>query len=65
MTTITWTKCSEQMPDDDIVVLLAFADGDVWTGFRDAGVWRYVSADEIEAEVTHWCDLPPHPDDAP
>lgn len=60
-TTITWTKCSDDLPDDDIVVLLALADGEVWTGFRDGDAWRYVSADLIETAVTHWADLPEHP----
>lgn len=62
--TITWTKCSEALPDDDEIVLLAFTDGEVWTGFRDADDWRYLSADLIEGGVTHWSHLPAHPDDA-
>lgn len=40
---ITWTKCSDHLPDDEITVLLAFDDGEVWTGFRDGDDWRYRS----------------------
>ena len=44
MTTITWHKCSDQMPDDDESVLLACDDGEVQVGFLDAGTWRYQDA---------------------
>ena len=53
---------ADQFPDDDLTVLLALEDGEVWTGFRDAGVWRYVSADLIEARVTHWSEFPEPPE---
>jgi hypothetical protein len=52
-----------QLPDDDMTVLLAIDDGEVWTGFMDAGIWRYVSADKIEAEVMHWAEFPDPPND--
>lgn len=61
MTITTWTKCADQLPDDGIVVLLAFADGEVWAGFLDGDDWR--CADLKECGVTHWAHLPPHPDD--
>jgi hypothetical protein len=57
----TWKRCADELPDDDMTVLLALADGEVWTGFRDAGKWRYVSADLIEIEVTDWMDFPAPP----
>lgn len=66
MTTITWHKCSDQMPDDDESVLLACDDGEVQVGFLDAGTWRYQDAMPLElhgVSVTHWADLPAHPDD--
>ena len=63
MSAITWTKCSDGLPDDEITVLLAFDDGEVWTGFRDGDDWRYLSADLIEGGVTHWAHLPAHPEE--
>jgi len=54
-----------ELPDEDITVLVALADGEVWTGFRDAGEWRYVSADLIEARVTHWAEFPEPPTQSP
>jgi hypothetical protein len=52
---------SKQLPDDDMTVLIALDDGEVWTGFMDSGVWRYVSADAIEGTVTHWAAFPAPP----
>jgi hypothetical protein len=49
-----WTKCSDAMPDDEITVLLALADGEVWTGYSDGERWRYESGVTIELPVTHW-----------
>lgn len=59
--TIVWVDSRKELPDDDITVLVALADGEVWTGFHDAGQWRYVSADPIESEVTHWASFPEPP----
>lgn len=55
---IVWKKVSDELPDDDVTVLIALADGDVFTGFLDAGDWRYVSADLIDVPVTHWANFP-------
>lgn len=60
-TTILWIEAKTELPDDDLQVLVALDDGEVWTGFRDAGQWRYVSADLIEAGVTHWAEFPAPP----
>lgn len=49
------------LPDDDQTVLLHLEDGEIWTGFRDSGQWRYVSGDRIEAEVLHWAAFPEPP----
>jgi len=44
------------------LVLIALNDDDVWTGYRDGDIWRYVDAMPITAErVTHWMPMPPHP----
>lgn len=56
-----WISVADRLPDDDLTVLIALADGEVWTGFMDAGDWRYVSADLVGIEVTHWMDFPEPP----
>lgn len=57
-----WIAITEQLPDDDQTVLIALDDGEVWTGYMDEGVWRYVSADLIDsAKVTHWAEFPEPP----
>jgi len=58
---VEWVDTSKQLPDDDMTVLIALDDGEVWTGFMDSGVWRYVSADAIEGTVTHWAAFPAPP----
>lgn len=55
-----WVCVRDQLPDDDLCVLIAFGDGEVWTGFLDAGVWRYVSSDPADG-VTHWMSFPAPP----
>ena len=57
---IFWRPVDQELPDDDETVLLHLESGEVWTGFRDASVWRFVSADKIEEEVLHWAPFP-HP----
>ncbi len=58
---ITWVDATLELPDDDTTVLLALEDGEVWTGFRDAGAWCYVTADPVESTVTHWAAFPAPP----
>lgn len=60
-TTITWNSVARSLPDEDMTVLLALADGEVWTGFLDAGQWRYVSADPIQEAVLFWAEFPAPP----
>lgn len=59
--TITWQSVVDELPDDEITVLIVLVDGEVWTGFRDGDQWRYVSADLVEPAVTHWAHFPPPP----
>lgn len=57
-----WIPVDQKLPDDQTLVLIALNDDDVWTGFRDAGIWRYVDAMPIDAErVTHWRSMPAPP----
>ena len=59
-----WTDMpSGELPDDDITVLVALDDGEVWPAYRFADRWLYVTGDEIQsAEVVYWMHLPAHPD---
>lgn len=59
---VEWVDASKHLPDDDMTVLVALEEGEVWTGFMDAGIWRYVSADEIAEAVTHWAEFPEAPE---
>jgi hypothetical protein len=65
MSTVTWIDAIQALPDDDMTVLIGLEDGEVWTGFLDSGIWRYVSADKIEAKVTHWAEFPAPPNAEP
>jgi hypothetical protein len=58
---VFWKDATAELPDDDMSVLVALDDGEVWTGFHDYGVWRYVSADAIDGTVTHWAEFPEPP----
>ena len=62
---ITWSPAKRGLPDSDITVLVHLADGEVWTGFHDAGQWRFVSADPISEPVLHWMPFPQPPEVSP
>ncbi len=59
---MTWTATASSLPDDDQTVLIATADGEVWTGYHEADAWFYVSGDQIGQPVTHWMDFPEPPE---
>ena len=59
---IQWVPAADVVPDDETTVLIALDDGEVWTGFKDGDDWRYVSADKVEATVTHWAHFPEPPE---
>jgi hypothetical protein len=65
---IEWFPVSEKLPDDDTTVMIALSNGEVWMGFRDAGLWRDTSAmlvgdEEGDQNVTHWAHVPAHPEE--
>jgi hypothetical protein len=62
---ITWSPAKRGLPDSDITVLVHLADGEVWTGFHDGEVWRFVSGDRIESQVVHWAPFPEPPTKQP
>ena len=60
--TVTWNLLATlPLPDADITVLVALANGEVDSGFHDGDVWRYVDASRIDHEVEAWADFPSHP----
>jgi hypothetical protein len=61
MLTVAWTNVAAALPDDDVLVLIALDDGEVWPAVRDYGRWIYVSGAEVRQNVTHWMHLPPAP----
>lgn len=61
MSALAWVDVTTELPDDDILVLIALDDGEVWPAERDGGRWIYVSGAEIRERVTHWMHLPAAP----
>jgi len=61
MSAFIWTDANTNLPDDDILVLIALDDGEVWPAVRDYGRWIYVSGAEVRQNVTHWMHLPAAP----
>ena len=56
-----WIPVAQALPDDDATLLVHMADDEVWAGYLDAGVWRYVSGVRIESPVLHWRPFPDPP----
>ena len=58
-------KPASTPPDDGETVIIATLGGEVWTGFIDGKVWRYVSGARIHEQepVLHWMPLPLPPED--
>ena len=65
---VIWVDARQIIPDDEITVLIALSDGEVWTGFHETGEWRMVDAEPVRrrrgVRVTHWAELPEHPSQA-
>lgn len=60
-----WIDSTAELPDDEMTVLIALSDGEVWTGFHDAGQWRFVCGELVDqgggTTVTHWAEFPEPP----
>lgn len=62
MSAYDWKPVEERLPDDGTLVIIALNDDDVWTGYRDGDIWRYVDGMPITKErVTDWAHMPAHP----
>ena len=59
-TTLEWHRTSDQLPDDDALVIAADSDGDTFAAFVDGSAWRY--ADAIPAPTPEfWAHFPDGP----
>jgi ParB-like chromosome segregation protein Spo0J len=60
--TVEWIPVGTKLPDDELNVLAALTDGDVWPLYRQAGAWIDHTGQRIDdARVTYWMDFPPAP----
>lgn len=58
---VEWIPVGFRLPDVELTVMIHEDDGEVSTGFLDNEVWRYVSADRVNANVIHWAEMPAGP----
>ena len=58
-----WIDVEEDLPDDEIEVLVHTADGEVSVGFRESNNWRYLCASKIKIPVLHWAHMPEPPEE--
>lgn len=59
---ITWFYTKDELPDDDITVLIAGDQQDgIWIGFHDDGEWWNADASPVNGSVYAWAQLPPDP----
>jgi len=64
ITSIKWISVADQLPDDDMTVLITDTENFVGTGFHDGDAgWRYCNAERVGDPVTHWSELPDPPND--
>lgn len=60
--TLEWLPVDAKLPDADILVLMAYGDGEVWPGTFDGDNWRDAGGAPIPSEfVTHWMHFPAAP----
>lgn len=65
--TINWHAIPEDgMPDDESNVLIAVRNGSAYQytgeGCRDCETWLRIGGEEVVGLVTHWAELPNHPE---
>lgn len=59
--TITWIRAADQLPDDDITVLIVDGEENLEMGFFDGQTWRYTSSDIVFCGVIFWSEIPQFP----
>lgn len=59
-----WISVKEGLPLTGNIVLMAFPNDQIFTGYQVGKVWRNSSGRMVSDEVTHWMELPepPSPD---
>ena len=57
---VVWTPTADDPPDDDLVVLMVAADGEVWPGFKLGPDWFDIDATPQPAP-RFWCHFPSPP----
>lgn len=55
--TITWHAVNDELPDDDMTVLLDFEGSDPWPGYREDGKWYEPNGAEVDGVIA-WADMP-------
>ena len=56
-----WIKCSDQMPEEDKIVLLCDHGGYMTAGWLTNGRFYFESMVWFQHEFTHWMPLPQPP----
>lgn len=60
LSSVVWHPTADDPPDDDLVVLMAAADGEVWPGFKLGGQWFDIEATPQPAP-RFWAHFPSPP----
>lgn len=58
---VNWIDANQEMPDDEMLVLVATELKEVWPAFHEGGEWRDPDASKLDVGVTHWCQMPEPP----
>jgi hypothetical protein len=57
-----WTSVETALPDEELIVLFALDDREVWLGCLTDDGWIEMNGEPIDANrVTHWMHMPAHP----
>lgn len=62
LSSIVWHPTADDPPDDDLVVLMAHVDGDVWPGFKLGNQWFDIDATPQSAVPQWWANFPSPPE---
>lgn len=53
-----WISVEDRLPEPNVVVIVAFGDGEVAPAQWLRSVWSYW---RMDADITHWMPMPPAP----
>jgi hypothetical protein len=62
-TNTPWIPTTEGQLDDDITVLMALSNNEVWPGYRSDGQWFFITSDPCSETPSHFSEMPRHPMD--